>query len=155
MTLGDALRAEIDELAAQLPARHAALLPALHLVQRANGCISRDAMRELASHLGLRPVEVLEVVTFCDEFTHERRGRHAVRVCTSLGCSLRGGRTLLAQLEARLGIGAGEITADGLLSLDRAPCLGACAGAPLLRVDAIDHTEVDFERACQLLSGLE
>ena len=95
MILGEAIRAEIDEIAARLPARRAALLPALHAIQRANGCVSLDAMRELAAHLELEPVDVLGVVTFYDAFDIEPRGRHVVRACTSLACSLRGGRTLV------------------------------------------------------------
>ena len=154
MILGEAIRAEIDEIATRLPARRAALLPALHAIQRANGCVSLDAMRELAAHLELEPVDVLGVVTFYDAFDIEPRGRHVVRACTSLACSLRGGRTLLAQLESLLAIGSGETTPDGRLTLERTRCLGACSAAPVLRIGAVDHGGVDFERARDLLSGL-
>ena len=155
MILGDAIRAQIDELASQYPERRGALLPALHLVQREQGRISLDASRELAELFGLRPNEVLELVSFYALFDSEARGRHQVRVCTNLPCSLRGARTLLAQLEAHLSLSSGETTDDGRLTLAPDECLGACASAPMMRVDGRYHEDLDFERARQILDGLE
>ncbi|MEE2662925.1 MAG: NAD(P)H-dependent oxidoreductase subunit E [Myxococcota bacterium] len=155
MILGDAIRAEIDELATRYPERRGALLPALHLVEREHGHISPDATRELADLFGLRPNEVLAVVSFYEMFGTEPRGRHRAGVCTNLPCSLRGARTLLAQLELHLGVRAGETTDDGRLTLGREECLGACAAAPMMRVDEVDHEHLDFEKASAILDGLE
>jgi NADH-quinone oxidoreductase E subunit len=155
MILGDAIRAEIDELVSRYPERRGALLPALHLVQREHGSISHAAMRELAELFALRPNDVLEVVSFYRMFEREPRGRHQVRVCTNLPCALRGARTLLAQLEAHLDLSAGETTADGRLTLGPDECLGACAYAPMMRIGDSYHEDLDFERAREILDGLE
>jgi len=155
MILGDAVRAEIDELAACYPARRGALLPALHIVAREYGCISLDAARELAELFALQASDVLAVVSFYKMFDTERRGTHQVRVCTSLSCSLRGARTLLAQLEAHLGVSIGETTDDGRLTLGSVACLGACADAPMMRVDERVHEQLDFKHASAILDGLE
>lgn len=155
MILTDAIRAEISQLADQFPERRGALLPALHAVQREIGEISHDAMRELAELFELKPNEVLELVSFYALFDRAPRGRHRVRVCTNLSCSLRGSRTLLAQLEAHLGIRSGESTDEGRLTLGSAECLGACASAPVMNVDGRYHEDLDFERARVILDGLE
>jgi len=40
-------------------------------------------------------------------------GRHSISVCTNISCMLRGGDDILAHVEKRLGIKAGESTPDG------------------------------------------
>ena len=104
MIIGDAMRGEIEELTAQFPERRGGLLSALHAVQREHGWISPGAARELAEIFGLRPNDVMEVVSFYDLFDAEQSGRHQVRVCTNLPCALRGGRTLLSLLAAHLDV---------------------------------------------------
>jgi NADH-quinone oxidoreductase subunit E len=155
MVISEATRAAIDEAIARLPQRRGALLPALHLVQEQLGCIPREATLELAGIFGIQPVDVMEVVSFYNMFHVEPQGRHQVHVCTNLPCSLRGARGLLRQLEAHLGIRAGETTADGRITLGHEECLGACAYAPMLRIGETYHENLDLAEAKRILDGLE
>ena len=147
-------RARIDAEIAKYPQKRGALLPALHLVQAERGWISPEQAAELAAVFGIRPVEVLEVVSFYNMFYDRPQGRHHVYVCTNLPCSLRGARTLLAELEAHLGVRAGETTRDGRVTLGHEECLGACAYAPMLRVDDVYHENLDAEQALAIVDGL-
>ena len=90
MVISPEIRARIDAEARRYPARRGALLPALHMLQAELGCIDDDAARELAEIFGLRPLEILEVMSFYNMFDRQARGRHRVNVCTNLPCSLRG-----------------------------------------------------------------
>jgi NADH:ubiquinone oxidoreductase subunit E len=78
-----------------------------------------------------------------------------VYVCTNLPCSLRGARVLLKQIEAHLGVEAGETTADGRITLGHEECLGACAYAPMMRVDDAYHEDLDVEEAKRILDALK
>lgn len=147
-------RARIDAEIAKYPKKRGALLPALHLVQAERGWISPEQAAELARIFEIRPVEVLEVVSFYNMFHARPQGRHHVYVCTNLPCSLRGARQLLAQLEAHLGVKAGETTRDGRVTLGHEECLGACAYAPMLRVDDVYHENLDAEQARAIVDGL-
>ena len=155
MIVGEAMRAEIEKLAAQYPERRGGLLPALHAVQREHGYIPPDAARELAEIFELKPNDVMEVVSFYNMLDTEPSGRHQVRVCTNLPCALRGGRTLLLQLAAHLDVSVGETTHDGRVSLGREECLGACAYAPMMRIGDAYHEDLNFEKASAILDGLE
>jgi NADH-quinone oxidoreductase subunit E len=148
-------RARIDAEIVKYPQPRGALLPALHLVQRELGCIGRATAAEVAAIFGLPPVEVMEVVTFYNMFHERPGGRHRVYVCTNLPCSLRGARELLRGLEAHLGIRAGETTRDGRITLGHEECLGACAYAPMMRVDERYCEDLDLEQARRILDGLE
>jgi NADH-quinone oxidoreductase E subunit len=148
-------RGKIDEEIARYPVRRGALLPALHLVQRELGCVSPETAAEVAGIFELRPVEVMEVVSFYNMFHSTPRARHEVNVCTNLPCSLRGARVLLAQLEAHLGIRSGESTSDGRIALGHEECLGACAYAPMMRIGDTYHEDLDVDKAKSILDALE
>jgi NADH-quinone oxidoreductase subunit E len=152
--LASETRTRIDAEIAKYPRKRGALLPALHLVQAERGWISPEQAAELARIFEIRPVEVMEVVSFYNMFHDRPQGRHHVYVCTNLPCSLRGARTLLAELEAHLGVKAGETTRDGRVTLGHEECLGACAYAPMLRVDDVYHENLDAAQAREIVDGL-
>ena len=147
-------RAAIEREIAKYPQRRGALLPALHLVQAERGWISPDQARAVAQIFGIRPIEVMEVVSFYNMFYDRPQGRHHVYVCTNLPCSLRGSRELLRELEKHLGIEAGETTKDGRITLGHEECLGACAWAPMMRVGETYHENLDVESAKRIVDGL-
>ena len=109
----------------------------------------------LAETFEIRPLEVQEVISFYNMFYDKPQGRHHVYVCTNLPCSLRGGRTLLRVLEQHLGIRAGETTPDGRITLGHEECLGACAYAPMLRVDSRYCESLDADAAREIVDRLE
>ena len=148
-------RAKIDAEIAKYPVQRGALLAALHLVQRELGHLSPETAAEVAQIFEIRPNEVLEVVSFYNMFYATPQPRHHVYVCTNLPCSLRGARGMLRELEAHVGRHAGEPTADGRLVLGHEECLGACAYAPMMRVDAAYHENLDAEKAKRILDALE
>ena len=148
-------RSKIEAEMERYPLKRCALLPALYLVQAEHGYVSSDTVRELAEIMGLHPVEVMEVVTFYNLFFDRPQPRHHASVCTNLPCSLRGARVLLAQLEEHGGSKVGEPTDDGRLVLGHEECLGACAFAPMMRVDDAYHEDLDLEHAKSILDALE
>ena len=154
-TLTDAMRSAIEAEKARYPQPRGTLLAALHLVQREHGWIPPEAMHALAEVFDVPAIEILEVVSFYNMFHDRPGGRHHVHVCTNLPCSLRGARSLLRQLEAHLGVKAGEATPDGKLSLGHEECLGACGYAPMMRVDANYYEDLDVEQAKSILDALE
>jgi NADH-quinone oxidoreductase subunit E len=155
MVITEELRARIDAEIEKFPERRGGMLGALHAVQAELGCISLDAARELAEIFEVFPVEILELVTFYNMFYEAPRGRHQVYVCTNLSCALRGANGLLRELEAHLGISAGETTPDGRIHLGREECLGAWAFAPMLRIGDTYHEDLDVDGARAVLDALE
>jgi NADH-quinone oxidoreductase subunit E len=58
-----------------------------------------------------------------------------IQVCCTLPCALAGAMDVLGLLEQKLGVAAGETTADGRFTLLKAECLAACDEAPLVQID--------------------
>jgi NADH-quinone oxidoreductase E subunit len=148
-------RAKIEALFERYPQRRGALLPAVRLLQQERGWIDPAQARELAELFALKPVEVWEVLSFYNLFYTEPQGRHHVYVCTNLPCSLRGGRVVLERLEHHLGVGPGETTADGRITLGHEECLGSCGTAPVIRIDERYCEEMTPEEALRLVDALE
>lgn len=155
MVITPELRSRIEAAMQLYPQKRGALLPALHAVQEALGHVAPETARELAELFSLRPADVMEVVQFYNMFYDRPQGRHHVYVCTNLPCSLRGARGLLRALEAHLGVEAGETTPDGRITIGHEECLGACAYAPMMRIDDTYHEDLDVEEAKRILDALE
>jgi NADH-quinone oxidoreductase E subunit len=134
---------QIEQVRSRYPTAQAACLPVLHIAQREFGHLSDEAVDLVARTLDLAPAHVHGVTSFYTMFHRRPPGAHVLRVCTSVACMLRGADEILARVEEKLGIKAGETTADGTLTLVEEECLAACADAPaavcgksyLLRLD--------------------
>jgi NADH-quinone oxidoreductase subunit E len=137
---------------ARHPARRGALLEALRLVQRRRGWVSPADVVDVAEFLGLPVCQVEEVATFYSMIFRQPVGRHVILLCDSVSCWVTGAGPLLRHVMARLGIGPGHTTADGRFTLLPAACLGACDGAPAMKVDEDLHVELTPEKIDQILT---
>lgn len=153
--LSDDARRRIDALRPSYPTARALLLPALHIAQRENGgWLPEPVMVAVGAHLGLAPSEVMGVVTFYDLFHQKPVGRHRLRVCTNLSCSLRGSAEIMSTLRQELGVDEGEVTADGRCSYIHFECLGSCDTAPMMMVDDDYAENLTPAKVRELLKGL-
>ena len=75
-------------------------------------------------------------------------GRYKLNVCTNLPCALRDADKALAHVCSRLGVEEGGTSADGLFTVQKAECLGACADAPVLLVN--DRKMLSFMNEARL-----
>jgi len=153
------VREEIDRWVAKFPPgrQRSAVIGALHAVQHENGgYLTEPLMEAVARYLNLPPIQVFEVASFYSMFETKPVGRHSISVCTNISCMLRGGEQILAHVEKRLGIVAGQSTEDGRLFLKKEEeCLAACTGAPMIMVDHEFHENVTPARVDEILDALE
>lgn len=150
----DAQLAEVRRLQALYPERQAALLPVLRMAQETFGFVSPEAEVYVAELFEMSPAHVHEVVTFYTLFFQQPVGRHVISVCHNLSCSLRGAEDVVAYLQERLGVSAGETTPDGRVTLLRVECLCACEAAPMMQVDEEYVGPLDRGAIDRVLEGL-
>jgi NADH:ubiquinone oxidoreductase subunit F (NADH-binding)/NADH:ubiquinone oxidoreductase subunit E len=112
------------------------------------GEITDDDRREAAARSGLPEAAVHGVSTFYDDLVQPRGSRRHVRVCTGTACFATTKDAHVAELEAGLGVGLGERSADGEVSLAETVCLGFCHVAPAVREgDVVDGGAGVVQRA--------
>jgi len=137
VTLSPEALQRIDREIAKYPPdqRQSAVMSALAIAQDEKGWLAPETMDFVAQYLGMPPVAVYEVATFYAMYDLAPTGRHKVTLCTNLPCALQGATAAAAHLCKRLGIGFGETTADGAVTLLEGECMGACGDAPVLLVN--------------------
>lgn len=136
LRFSDAAVKELDALRTHYPEEKACILPALWIAQREyGGYLGGEAIAEVAFRLHRSYAEIEGVATFYTMYnTAHRPGRHKIEVCTCLTCHVCGAYRIWDHLKAKLGVGHGETTADGMFTLEEVECLDACDRAPVLQV---------------------
>jgi NADH:ubiquinone oxidoreductase subunit E len=95
------------------------------------------------------------VVTFYTMYHRHPTGKHILMVCTNVSCMLRGGYDVLHALEKRLGIQAGQTSADGEFTIVEEECLAACADAPCLIAGERYYLRLTPEAAVRALDEIK
>lgn len=156
VVFGPKALAEYHEILTRYPERRAALMPVLWLVQREFGWISPAAQTYVAELMELPQAWVEGVVSFYTMYWRRPMGRSHIAVCTNLSCYLRGAEHIYEAVCNRAGIQAGEVSADGKWSIERAECLGSCGTAPMLQLNNDSfHEDLTVESVLDLMSKLD
>lgn len=128
------------------------LLPVLHALQEHFGHLHAEATRLVARELNLSRADVHGVITFYSDFRTAPAGRTTVAVCRGEACQSRGSRELERHAQDSLGVGFGETTPDGGVTLEQVFCLGNCALSPAVLVDGRLVGRVDADRFDRLVA---
>jgi NADH-quinone oxidoreductase E subunit len=153
--LSEESKAEIRKIRDEYPDPQSALLPALYLAQQEyGGWLPEEALDEVAAAMGLAATLVASAASFYTMLQRKPVGRHLVRVCSGISCSLLtpGGEHLLAYISRKLGIQPGETSTDGKFTLLEVGCLGSCGTAPTMQVDETYYENLTEETIDQILS---
>ncbi len=142
---------QVDEIFQGLSLQQKDLIHLLHRTQARFGCIPPEIVAEIARRLRLSEAEIFGILTFYKAFTLEPRGKHQVIVCLGTACHVRGGWQIAEEAERRLGIRAGETSADRQYSLETVNCLGCCAIGPVVVVDGTYHSHVTIDQVEKIL----
>ena len=151
--LSESERNDILEEIRRAHDRRSASVDALKVVQAHRGYVPDEALADVAELLGMTPTELDSVATFYSLIYRRPVGRHVIKVCDSISCWVMEGEALLLELEKRLGIKAGQTTADGRFTLIPIACLGDCDHAPALMVDDDLHHDLTLEKIDGILAG--
>lgn len=145
---------EIAALLARYPAKRSAVLPLCYIAQDEYGFLNERAVREIAEILEMPYTDVFEVVTFYSLLYDTPVGKWMLQVCDDNPCCFTGAEELVASLEQKLQIRAGETTSDGLFTLQRVKCIGACHRAPVLQANLEFEYDLSPDKVDALLERL-
>ncbi|MQY13404.1 NADH-quinone oxidoreductase subunit E [Streptomyces sp. RB5] len=148
------LEADAREVIARYPGSRSALLPLLHLVQSEEGYVTRTGVRFCADLLELTTAEVTAVATFYSMYRRKNGGDYQVGVCTNTLCAVMGGDAIFEALQEHLGVGNGETTDDGKVSVEHIECNAACDYAPVVMVNWEFFDNQTIESAKKLVDDL-
>jgi NADH-quinone oxidoreductase subunit E len=152
--LSEALKAKFDQVIARYPVKRSAIVPLLLFGQDEIGYVSDELIEEIARRVEVRPIEVIEDISYYSMLHRQPIGKYNLQVCTNISCLLRGGEEILEHCRRRLGIDPKGTTPDGLFSLEEVECLGACCGAPAMQVNYEFYENLTPEKVDRLIEEL-
>jgi NADH-quinone oxidoreductase subunit E len=149
------LESELNELLTHYPEKRSASLMYLHAIQEKFGYISPEAMEWTATRLGLKPINIYELVTFYPMFRQAPAGKNHIRVCRTLSCALGGSHELRDYICQKLGLDVSQhglqTTKDGKFSVEFVECLASCGTAPVMMVNDDFYQGVSTQQADEIL----
>lgn len=125
--LDPAIVKKAEELRPRYPDGRALMLPILRAVQARYGCVDLEKEAAVAELLQVPQVWVHEAVTFYTMISEKPIGKYHVQICNSVICHFHGAEQLIQRAQEQLGVGMGETTPDGVITLSAVECLCGCA----------------------------
>ncbi|HBG07246.1 MAG: NADH-quinone oxidoreductase [Geobacteraceae bacterium GWC2_58_44] len=130
------------------------VLPLLQLTLKEKGHLTESDAVFIADYLEVPSMQVKEALTWYTMLYRAPVGRHVVKVCRSIACSLCGEERLIAHLANKLGIKPGGTTPDGRFTLLEVECLASCGTAPAMQVNDTYHEQLTEEKIDRILEEL-
>jgi NADH:ubiquinone oxidoreductase subunit E len=126
----------MDPVFERYQGQEGALIPILQRAQGIYGYLPPEVLHSVAGRLDVALGKVYGVATFYSQFYLERRGKHVLRLCDGTACHVKGTPILITGVQDKYGVGPGETTEDGELTVEVVYCLGSCALAPVAVLDS-------------------
>ncbi|MGO2119033.1 MAG: NADH-quinone oxidoreductase subunit NuoE family protein [Fusobacterium sp.] len=133
---------ELDEYISSLEDKQGSLIIILHRAQKIFGYIPEEIQEFIGKKINMPVAKIYGVVSFYNFFSMKPKGKYQISVCTGTACYVRGADKVLEAIKKELNIQVGEVTKDGVFSLDCLRCVGACGLAPVIIVGEEVHGKV-------------
>ena len=156
--ISEQAKKEIDLWVSKYPEGRgsSAVMQALTIVQKENGgSLKGDLMQAVADYLDMPAISVQEVATFYENYIHKPVGKHVLRFCHNISCMLNGSDELISYLEDKLEVKTGQVSKDGLVSVKKVECLGACVGGPMCQIGDQYHEHLTTNKLDKILEDLK
>jgi NADH-quinone oxidoreductase subunit E len=108
----------------------------------------------VAGQIGMPYIRLYEVASFYTMYNLAPVGRFHVQVCGTTPCQLRGSDDIMKACKDK-GLKKGVNTPDGLFTLTEVECLGACANAPMVQINADNYEDLTYDSMTAILEALE
>jgi len=107
----------------------------LQRAQEIYGYLPIEVQEMIAEEMHVSLSEVFGIATFYAQFLLSPRAETQISICMGTACYVKNSKLVVEELEKELGIGCGQMTADGKFSLEATRCIGACGLAPVMMIN--------------------
>lgn len=124
-------------------------------IQKEYKFLPKDALLYVADKVGESPAELYGIATFYENFSMNEKGKYVIKVCNGTACHVRKSDDVQEALYEATGMKPEDhMSADGLFTIERVSCLGACGLAPVCTVNDVVHPKMTPDKMRQLISDL-
>lgn len=117
--------------------------------------LPKDALKYVAEKVDESEAELYGVATFYENFSMNEKGKYIIKVCNGTACHVRKSDDVQEAIYAATGLTPEDhISSDGLFTIERVACLGACSLAPVCTVNGVVYASMTPEKAHALIQEL-
>jgi NADH-quinone oxidoreductase subunit E len=142
---------KIRDVINRSPAKPSSMITVLQDIQKEFHYLPCEALKEMATILGVPLSKVFSASTFYKAFSLTPRGEKVIRICKGTACHIQGADIVIEQLENGLDLEVGQTTEDLKFTLEVVNCVGACAMAPVMIVNETYHGKVRSDKAVKIV----
>lgn len=143
----------MKEIIFRYPAEKRFSLAVMQDIQREFNYIPREAMKTISEYLLIPLSKLYGMATFYKALSLNPKGKYVIKVCDGTACHIRSSGVIVSELQKILGIRVGEITPDGLFSIETVNCVGACALAPVMVINGEYHGKLTAQDIAGIIDG--
>ncbi|MCX7884209.1 MAG: NAD(P)H-dependent oxidoreductase subunit E [Caloramator sp.] len=136
---------KLEEYIDGIEEKEGSLINILHEAQDIFGYLPKELQLFIARKCNIPASKVFGVVTFYSYFTMEPRGQHVINICMGTACFVKGAEKILEEFKKILEIKEGNMSKDGMFTVNTLRCVGACGLAPVVMVDGKVYGRVKVE----------
>jgi NADH-quinone oxidoreductase subunit E len=127
----------------------------MYAVQKHYGYLTDEGLAEAAAILGLTRLELEELATFYDFIYRQPVGRYVIHVCDGVVCWMFHENSVFEYLCKKLGVCAGQVSADGCFTVLPTACIGFCDRAPAMLINGKMYGPLTPQLIDEILEGLK
>ncbi|HAN18726.1 MAG: hypothetical protein A2X13_13110 [Bacteroidetes bacterium GWC2_33_15] len=131
--------------------QHDNLIPILQEIQDDFGYLSKEALVKVGDYLKIPTGKIYGLATFYSQFRFEPKGKYHIRICNGTSCHINSNFIILKELKKKLGINDGEVTKNGLFSLEETECMSGCGFGPVMMVNEKVYTRLTLEKVPEII----
>jgi len=128
------------------------LLEKLHEIQSTYGYVPEAEIENLAEKYQLPRANIYGVISFYSMFYTEPTGKYIIRICDSISCHLNESESVLKAVKSFLDLESHQTTKDKKFTLEVVECLGHCGEGPVMMVNNKMYTEINKNKALEILN---
>lgn len=147
---------EISNIIKNYPERaNKDILPALQEIQNKYGYLSEYSITQISNYFNLPCSKIYSIATYFDQFRFKENSKIHIRVCNGSSCFINGNEDIIKELKKLLNINSKNTSADGKFSIEKVPCFGACALAPLIEINGVYYTKLNKKKLSGIINELK
>ena len=124
-------------------------------VQNELGCVSDDAVVQIARALNISRVDVDGVITFYHFFTKTPRGKYTIYLNNSAVAIMKGRSAVAKAFEEAAGCTFGKTTQDGVIGLYDTSCIGMNDQEPAAIINGVVFTNLTTDKVKDIVAGMK
>lgn len=132
------------------------IMPVLTLAQKQNGgYLTKEIISYVANYLKVSEIAVYSVASFYSMYQLSPVGKFNIKICNSVVCNVKGSQDIYKYCKHITNTLNSDISSDGLFSVQKVECLGACVNAIAIKINDVFYEDITKEGIKEIIEDLQ